>query len=939
MAFVQSRSVVFVAASLLLQSTSWTFVALAANTAATVGGTVERDDLRSIAPLNQRFESLDSDEVPDFQKHIVPLIGRLGCNGRACHGSFQGRGGFQLSLFGYDFRADHEALLAEHSGRVDVDDVDESLILAKPTDAEMHEGGKRFDAGSWQHHVLRRWIDAGASFDANKMHTLSRLEVTPSEIHFTNPDESVSLSVIATWQDGTREEVTPLCRFSTNDDSIAFIDEYGTVTSGMKGDTHVVIYYDNAVAAIPVLRPIGTRQHAAATAKQPIDQLVLRKLDQLGIVSSPSCTDAEFIRRVSLDMTGVLPAGDTVREFLADDSPGKRLALVDELLESPAYAAWWATRLSDWTGNSEEQLNNALPVRGAASRLWHHWLRVRLEQNIPYDEIVAGIVEAQSREEDESYVQYCENMTEACKAGNENVYAQREGLPLYWARRNFQKPEDRAIGFAYTFLGLRIECAQCHKHPFDQWSKDDFDHFAQLFSTIRTNPNQVSPQAKAERNELLAEVTGGKKLSGGDLRKAVYQAAVKGKTVPFGELYVADRFVSEKVKKARALAKKQGRKVDDLPNLSGNILGQTAPVMLTTDPRPALMRWLRSDENPYFAKAIVNRVWSNYFGIGIVDPTDDMNMANPPSNEPLLDHLATEFIASGFDLKWLHREIVASDTYQRSAETNQTNVADRTNFSHHLPRRLPAEVVYDAVVLATGSDEKVSELRTELDAMAIAEGLPRARNRSDFALQVFGQSIRESNCDCDRSNAPSLLQSIYLRNDSDMHRRLADKDGWVAQACRSLGVDGPDQRIDPRKMAAARAAEGYRKQILAKVRQFNDTPLARRAKMKPRVEQEYRRVKSKFNQFGFEMPPLARLLDNPNAWKQVEPSDDLAKGIQIKAIDELVQDAYLRTLSRYPDDQEQSIASEYIEQSESKAEGVESLLWALVNTKEFIITH
>ena len=899
-----------------------------------------------VAPLSKRFAKADTKAVPDFQKHVVPLLGRLGCNGRACHGSFQGRGGFQLSLFGYDFKSDHVALLDEDTGRVDLDDVDESLMLAKPSDADMHEGGKRFDVGSWQHHVLRRWVEGGAKFDHPKPLKLQKLDVVPNEVLFSGADEDVQLKAFAHWEDGTVEDVTAICRFSSNDDSIADIDELGRVDSGEQGDTHVVVYYDNAVVPVPVLRPIGPASQTSK-AKKPIDRLIQQKLDKLGVTPSELCTDSEFVRRASLDITGILPTADRVRSFLADKSPNKRNALVKELLDSPGYAAWWATRFSDWTGNSEEQLNNALPVRGAGSRIWHEWLRVRLDKNAPYDEIIEGIVEAKNRDEGESYLEYCEQMTEACKPGKEGVFAKRNGMPLYWARRNFAKPEERAIGFAYTFLGVRIECAQCHKHPFDQWSKDDFDQFAKLFAPMRYNQNLVAPDAKATQKELIADVTDGKKLKGGDLRKAVYKAAQSGKTVPFGELLVNTRGISDKVKKARAVAKKKGRKVPELKIAKGTILGGE-PLNLDKDPRPALMQWLRSKDNPYFAKAIVNRVWSNYFGIGIVDPTDDMNLANPPSNAPLLEHLAKEFIAHDFDLKWLHREITASAAYQRSADTNETNKSDRVNFARHIPRRLPAEVVYDSVVLATGSDRKTIAMRDEVDAMAIAEGKPRERNKQDYALEVFGQSIRETNCDCDRSDSPSLLQSIYLRNDTEMHKRLSDKDGWVAQACKSLGVPGPiiAGKNNPKQANNLRQAIAMRKQIVLRITQFKKTPEERQKKMRGAVQKQYANASSKMKKYGYSIPPLKTLLEDPKPWLKEDLKPAIAKSkkksggsIETKTVDMLVEDVYLRTLSRFPDKEEQKISVAFIEESETPAKGIQSLLWALVNTKEFIISH
>jgi hypothetical protein len=891
--------------------------------------------------LSERFASADTEEVPDFQKHVIPLLGRLGCNGRACHGSFQGRGGFQLSLFGYDFKADHEAMLDENTGRVDVDDVEESLILSKPTDADLHEGGKRYEKSGWQYHVLAKWIKAGAPFKDEGVQSLVRLEVSPSEIHFDRESDRVELRAVAHWEDGTSEDVTELCRFSSNDDSIAEINEFGHVQSGSQGDTHVVVYYDNAVVPIPVIRPIGPAPQTPTTYEHAIDQLVQAKLNKLGIIPSGRCTDAEFIRRASLDITGILPSADEVRKFLADDSTDKRERYVDRLLDSPGYAAWWATRFSDWTGNSEEQLNNVLPVRGAASRLWHEWLRKRLEANVPYDEIVEGIVTAESRNPGEDYLAYCESMTESCKPGNESKFAERDGMPLYWTRANFRQPEERAIGFAYTFLGVRIECAQCHKHPFDQWSKHDFEEFANLFAPIRFNQNQVAPDAKEQRDQLLAKITEGQEFSNnGDMRRAIQQAARDGKVVPFGELTVSVRGMSDaERKRLLAQAKKTGRKPPPPRIPTGKILGDDDLVELNEDPRPALMQWLRSADNPYFAKAVVNRIWSNYFGAGLVDPTDDMNLANPPVNAPLLDYLATELIHHDFDLKWLHRTIVSSETYQRSTETNQTNLHDRTNLSRHIPRRLPAEVVHDAVLLATGSDKRAGELRGELEEMAIAEGKPRQRNQANFALEVFGQSIRETNCDCDRSNAPSLLQSIYLRNDAEMHQRLSDKNGWVAQACQALGVPGPGGSADPQQAAEQRRADAMRKQLITRVRQFAQLPEARQEKLRPQVEREFERASQRLRQAGFAVPELKDLVADLDAWKELQPAHEPASGKATTTVADLVEEAYLRTLSRYPDSEESQIAVRFIEQSDSAADGVESLLWALVNTKEFIITH
>ncbi|PHQ31896.1 DUF1549 and DUF1553 domain-containing protein [Rhodopirellula bahusiensis] len=887
-------------------------------------------------PLSVRMADGSSKEVPDFQRHITPLLGRLGCNGRACHGSFQGRGDFQLSLFGYDFRADHAALLDPDTGRVDTDDVGESLILAKPTDADMHEGGKRLDVGSWQYHTLRNWIAAGASFETQTIDALDRLEIQPSEIQFQNESQSVSLTAIAHWADGTREDVTDLCRFTTNDDAIADIDEHGLVSSGETGDTHVVIAYDRAVVPIPVIRRVAIQESIPSPepSDHPIDQLIQVKLDKLGITPSNLCDDSDFIRRASLDITGTLPAAADVRAFLADTRPDKRERLVDELLDSPGYAAWWATRLADWTGNSDVQLNNALPVRGSASRLWYEWLRVRLEDNLPYDQIVEGIVMADNREEDESYLQYCKTMTDACRPGNESQFAERSGMPLYWARRNFQKPEERAIGFAYSFLGIRIECAQCHKHPFDQWSKDDFDQFAKLFKSIEARPNTVARDSREQRDQLISKITGQEKLRNGDLRRKIYKAAQQGETVPFPELVYNTAAYQAQKKRAKARAKKN-QKAAPISIPEGLILGQSDSVALDRDPRGDLMAWLRQDDNPYFAKAIVNRVWANYFGIGIINPTDDMNLANAPSNAELLDELAKRFIDSGYDLKWLSREITTSDAYQRSMDSNASNRHDDHNFARHVPRRLPAEVIHDAVLLATQSSEEADRMRGEMQQMAIANGVTQNRNNRSFALQVFGQSERESNCDCDRSDSPSLLQSIYLRNDFEMYRQLGSKDGWVTQTMKSLGLESGDAGVDPQ---IQRRAELFQRQTIAKLKRFQRMTPKQRRTNRDRIREEYGRVQDKLERYGFASPGLAALLDDPDAWEleRIESDKDNAPET---SMDQVVDDAYLRTLSRYPDDGERETSLQFIAESKSPQSGLESLMWALVNTKEFIITH
>jgi hypothetical protein len=916
-----------------------------------------------LKPLSHRFASADNNsgatagstlEEPDFQRHIGPLLGRLGCNGRACHGSFQGRGGFQLSLFGYDFSADHKALLDPESGRVDTEKVSESLILAKPIDEEMHEGGKRMEIGSWQYRVLERWIASGAKFTGN-LQSLDRLEVTPNEILFGEPAESIPLHVIAHWTDGTKEDVTELCRFTTNDDSVALIDENGIVSSKGAGDTHVVIAYDKAVVPVAVMRPLAIDAAGVAgppSSNHPIDQLVKVKLDKLHIVPSQRCSDSDFIRRASLDVTGLLPSPERVKAFLADQSPTKREQLIDELLEQPSYAAWWATRMSDWTGNNEEMLNNYFPVRGAASKFWYSWLERRISENMPYDEIVEGLVQSESRLPDESYVEYCETMSEACREGDTETFASRPGVPQFWARKNFRTPEDRAIGFAYTFLGVRIQCAQCHKHPFDRWSKQDFEKFSVLFSSVQAGPNTLERDSREARDEMLTGLLDGKELKGGELRRKIYDAVREGETVPFPELVVLSRPAGKpNVPKDKKAKKKNPRAQPAV----GNVLGELDSISLASDPRASLMDWLREEDNPYFAKALVNRVWANYFGIGIVNPTDDMNLGNPPSNGPLLDFLAQEFVNSEYDLKALHRLILLSDTYQRSSQANVTNAADQRNFSRHVPHRLPAEVIRDAVLLATANDRDAAKARTDMDTLAIAGlGTFERQNNREFALRVFGTSMRESNCDCDRSDMPNVLQAIYLQNDIDVHRRLSQSNGWVAETSskvtgmplkeRGVQLAGKkgDKGIEKRKLEAIQSTKAS---IAKRVSNFKSLPPKRQAQMRTQLEKELEKLNARLERLGGETMTLEQQLvmqvpGQTSAAQATSPRANASKPVvDNQVLSTWVQEAYLRTLTRKPDAEEIEIAMSFLKEAPHPGEGLESLMWTLMNTKEFILSH
>lgn len=781
-------------------------------------------DAQLLPTVSKRFADATTKDVPDFQQHVVPLLGRLGCNGRSCHGSFQGRGDLRLSLFGYDFKMDHAALTARASSgggsRVNRKAAGESLVILKSSMQVDHEGGDRFELGSWEHRLLQRWIEAGAN-GASKPRELKRLEINPTEVVFAADAQAAQLRVVAVWQDGSSEDVTPLCRFRTNDDSIVRVDEDGKLTATGRGDTHVIAFYDNGVAAVPVMRAVSDRigsGYPALAAATEIDGFVQAKLRKLGIVPSALCSDTEFLRRVSIDLTGTLPTPDEVTDFLADTSDNKREHKIDELLKRPAYAAWWTNRLCDFTGcnpNQQAELGQETSVQ------WYMWIYSRLRKNVPYDKLIEGIVQAKGRGDDQTYDDYAKETTAFFRDESAAEFTQRKTMPHYWTRRSMEKPKDKALAFAHSFLGIRLQCAQCHKHPFAPWTQHDFEQFSAFFDNVKFG---VVPDADQRYRELAKKVglnVRGK--NGSPIRIDVLKKAKAGRTIPWRELYIERRS-----KPARLSLLRSG----------------LVPLNAADDPRSTIMQWMKEPGNPWFARAFVNRVWAGYFHVGIVDPPDDLNPANPPSHPKLLDWLARGFVDNGYDMKWLHRQIVSSHAYQRSWKPNDTNREDRRNLSRAVPRRVPAEVAYDALKQAVAGSDQLDEVRTDLTRRA--SGHLSMRLSGTYAMDVFGKPDRAANCDCERVSQPTLLQSIFLNNDPLVEQRL-NGSGWIQEIA---DLEEKDAKIDKAG---------------------------------------------------------------------------------------LVRTAWLRTVNRPPTQAEQQRATAHLEQAETLSEGVRDLLWALINTKEFIL--
>jgi hypothetical protein len=892
-----------------------------------------------VAPASQRFAA-ECEEVPSLQRHVLPLMGRLGCNGRACHGSFQGQGGFRLSLFGYDFKTDYEALVKSEHSRVDVKDVAKSMILAKTTsdDKDEHGGGKRMDVGSWQYRVIANWIKAGApAVDEKADPTFVRMDVTPTEIVYDKIGATTQLRVVAHWSNGVAEDVTPLCRFTTQDDAVAKVDADGKITCVGKGDTHVVAFYDNGVVPVSVLLPVSDKTGASypnVATKTKVDEHVVTKLRKLGVVPSELCTDHDFLRRASLDITGQLPSAAEVEAFAADKDPNKRAKKTDELLARPAYAAWWSTKLNDILGNSENQLRNG--SHSKASELWYRWINNRLAENVHYDDIVEGIVLAKGRSsEGQTLAEYSAEMTSYVRKEDPAVFHERDTMPFYWMRQNMRTANEKALSFSYAFLGVRLQCAECHKHPFDQWSQYDFQHFTAFF-------NRVSSGFK-ERKEYDAMLAALKldvdpKKGGGQVRQMLDRMAVDGKVVPFTEVFITPVAGQRKGKAEKGKFVAAGRVITPKVLGGDEIVDQTYD-----DPRQPLMDWLRQKDNPYFAKSFVNRVWANYFNVGIVEPADDMNLANAPSNKELLDYLATAFIEHDYDIKWLMREIVNSDTYQRSWQTNATNELDLRNFARAVPRRLPAEVVYDAVVAATAGDAEL-EKRSSDPVLNCAVGLGLGytvrnnggRGNANYALSVFGKPKRETPCDCERSNEPSLLQTVFLRNDQEMFGLITRKYGWLD------GVVGAKPMVASMDEPAAKGVSDDVKKFRRELVQLRNAQEQINAKLKDTKLSAEKRKKLE-QELAWNLTKFAELRKSRNGGeaKKGTTKADVALAPAPKAATdaELIRQVYLRTFSREPSATELANAETYMKESTDKSEGLRDIVWALMNAKEFVVNH
>lgn len=643
----------------------------------------------------------------NFAREVVPVLTKLGCNAGSCHGSFQGRGGFRLSLLGFDPAADYHALVTEARGRrLFPAAPDKSLLLLKPTGQIAHGGKKRLDVGSDSYRTLRDWIAQGTP-GRGEPPMVTRLEMNVAEA-VLKAGEVRDLQVKATWSDGTVQDATRLALYESNRDTVAAVDAVGKITGREPGRAAVTVRYMGQVAAVPVTIPFGPATAFDFPAANFIDQRLAAEWKTLGLVPASLSSDAEFLRRVSLDLIGTLPTPDGVRQFLADSDPKKRAKLIDQLLERAEYSDYWSLKWADLLRAHRKHLGD----KGLAS--FNTWLRSALRENRPADRMARELLTAQG-----------------------NLYTSGPVAFFYVDKT----PSELAETTAQVLLGVRLQCAQCHHHPFEVWSQDDYFGMAAFFARVKrkdTGENGQFGGAQSMRMDTVGSF-------------AHPRTGVPVPPKPLGGV---------------------AQKVDD-----------------PADPRAALADWLVAKDNAFFARNIVNRYWGYLFGRGLVESIDDLRATNPATFPALFDELAKDFTTHGYDLKHLLRTLCNSRAYQLACEVRPAHDVDGEFATHRRPRPMPAEVVLDAVCAATGVPETFDKMPVGTRAIA----LPDPAVISYF-LDSFGRPKRLTACECERGGRPDLTQVLHLMNGETLQKKVSAEPGRLAKLLAAKKTD--DEIVD-----------------------------------------------------------------------------------------------------------------------------------------------
>ena len=643
------------------------------------------------------------DRTLAFSVDVMPVFLKSGCNTGSCHGSSSGKDKFRLSLFGFDPQGDYNRLTREEVGRrINIARPDDALIVEKSLGRVTHTGGKRFEKDSWQHRTFVEWLSAGAPSDPPKTPTVVDLEIYPLQAVLEGGGAKQQLTVRAKYSDGTDRDVTEQTMFISNNSIAATATPEGLVTSGKPGEAFIMARFDQITTGAQILSipKLPNYKFPSEPAGNYIDPLVYAKHKKVRITPSGMCDDNTFIRRIYLDVIGKLPEATAVEKFVADKSSTKRAQLVDELLGRPEFTKMWVMKWAELlqirTDANRFQYKNAI--------LYFEWLRSQFEKNRPMNEIVQELLGAKGG-------------TFSNPAGN-----------FYQIQRDSKKLMENT---AQIFMGMRIQCAQCHNHPFDRWKMDDYYSFANFFS-------QVGRKGSEDNREII-----------------IYNAGSGAVRHPVGNRVLPPKFLGGEV-----------------PDVAGK------------DRREVLAKWLASDDNPFFAKNMANIVWGHFMGVGIVEPVDDVRISNPPSNPELLEELGRRFSKSGYNFKQLVRDICNSRTYQRTVQSNDSNRGDTRNFAKASIRRVRAEVLLDIISQVTNTQNKFRGLPSGSSAVEIVDG-----RTSTFFLTTFGRASRDTVCSCEVALEPNLSQALHLLNGSTVNQKCT-QGGVVTKALAAKQTPG-----------------------------------------------------------------------------------------------------------------------------------------------------
>jgi hypothetical protein len=628
-----------------------------------------------------------------FKNDVMPVLTKAGCNAGVCHAKAGGgQNGFQLSLLGFEPQDDFEHLVKEDRGRRLFPAVPEhSLLLKKASGQVPHGGGVRLPATGEGYALLKEWIRQGAPGDHPASPALVSFAIQPERGTLARGSEQ-QLTAVATYSDGSTRDVSKLSLYESNDRSMAEVTDDGLAKfQNISGKVALMVRYQGKVAVFSASVPLGAPVGDVPPSRNFIDDLVFANLKEIGVPPSPICDDATFLRRVTLDIAGRLPTDEETATFLASSDSNKRDHVIDDLLRSPDYADFFAGK---WNALLKNRRDDSVDI--VSNFAFHAWVRDSLLANKPYDQLVRELLAATGT-----------------VIGNP---------PVAWYKR-VKEPKQQLEDVAQLFLGVRMQCAQCHHHPFERWSQDDYYSLAAFFSQVGRKPSEK-----------------------------------RGEDLIFHKRGIA---VANNIKTGMPL--KPAALGDAVP-----------PIAADEDPRLKLADWMSSPQNPFFAKALVNRYWKHFFQRGLIEPEDDVRDTNPPTNPELLAALSRHFIDSGFDLKALVRVITQSNAYQLTATPNEHNIADRQNYSRYYPRRLQAEVLLDAIDRLAGTQTDFANLPPGTRAVALPDN---SYNRSSAFLRVFGRPEAESVCECERVQTSSLAQSLHLINSDEMRSKLASPTG------------------------------------------------------------------------------------------------------------------------------------------------------------------